>query len=895
MSHVGFVNRSLAAAALVFLALNPAHAQFIQQGSKLVGSGILGLAGQGGSVAISADGTTAIVGGSQDMSQRGAAWVFTQTNGVWTQQGSKLVGTDAIGNAAQGTSVALSSDGNTAIVGGPFDNSGVGAAWVFTRSGGAWTQEGTKLVGIGAVGGARQGWSVSLSADGNMAIAGGPNDNSNAGAIWVFTRSGGEWNQSWGKLVGTGAVGSAYQGWSISLSGDGKTAIVGGYGDNSGAGALWVFSRSSGGVWSQQGSKLVGTGVAGFAEQGWSVSVSSDGNTAIAGGRADSSGAGAAWVFVRTGAVWSQSGSKLVGTGATSGAEQGRSVSLASDGNTAVVGGYHDQTGWGGATWVFIRSGGVWRQEGAKLVGAGAVGSSLQGSSVSLSGDGNSVIVSGSGDEYGAGASWVFTRSGGVWSQVGSKLVGTGATGATNQGSSVSLSSDGNTALVGGPADHASAGATWVYTRAGGVWNQQGEKLVGSGAAGNANQGSSVSLSSDGNTALVGGPNDSLYAGAAWVFRRTGGMWSQQGAKLVGTGAAGSPYQGESVALSSDGNTAILGGSADNNHVGAAWVFTRVAGVWTQQGLKLVGSGAVGAAWQGISVSLSSDGNTAIIGGNSDNSLAGAAWVFTRSGGVWTQQGTKLVGSGAVGTAYQGGSVSLSPDGNTAIVGGYGDSGGLGAIWVFTRAGGVWAQQGSKLVGTGAVGSAYEGTSVSLSSNGNTAIVGGFEDNSSAGAAWVFTRTGGVWSQLGPKLVGTGAVGNACQGMSVAISGDGSTAFVGGYVDDYPIGAAWAFSKPTNAIRVSGFKASTVFTLAQNFPNPFNPSTTITIELPRETKVNLGVYNTLGQKVAQLVDGIMPAGSHSVVFDASGLASGVYVYMMKAGDYFSTKKMTVVR
>ena len=219
----------------------------------------------------------------------------------------------------------------------------------------------------------------------------------------------------------------------------------------------------------------------------------------------------------------------------------------------------------------------------------------------------------------------------------------------------------------------------------------------------------SVSLSADGNTAIVGGYTDNSSAGAAWVFTRSGGVWTQQGTKLVGTGAVGAAFQGYSVSLASDGNTAIVGGNTDNSSVGAAWVFTRSGGVWTQQGAKLVGTGAVGAARQGFSVSLSADGNTAIVGGCTDNSSAGAAWVFTRSGGVWAQQGTKLVGTGAVGVAEQGFSVSLSADGNTAIVGGYTDNGGAGAAWVFTRSGGVWTQQGTKLVGTGAVGAADQG------------------------------------------------------------------------------------------------------------------------------------------------------------------------------------------
>ncbi len=105
-----------------------------------------------------------------------------------------------------------------------------------------------------------------------------------------------------------------------------------------------------------------------------------------------------------------------------------------------------------------------------------------------------------------------------------------------------------------------------------------------------------------------------------------------------------------------------------------------------QQGSKLVGTGAVGSANQGWSVSLSADGHTAIVGGYSDNSFAGAAWVFTRSGGVWTQEGTKRVGTGAVGSASQGKSVSMSSDGNTAIVGGYGDNSNAGAAWMYINA-----------------------------------------------------------------------------------------------------------------------------------------------------------------------------------------------------------------
>ena len=385
---------------------------------------------------------------------------------------------------------------------------------------------------------------------------------------------------------------------------------------------------------------------------------------------------------------------------------------------------------------------GQYLQQGSKLVGTGAVGNALQGRSVSISADGNTAIVGGVLDDGSIGAAWIWTRSGGVWTQQGNKLVGSGAVGSSNQGLSAAISGDGNTIIVGGPADNNNTGAAWVWTRSGGVWTQQGNKLVGSGAVGSAQQGYAVSLSVDGNTAIIGGPFDGgPGGGGAWVWTRSGGVWSQQGNKLAGSGAVGnSSRQGTSVALSADGNTAIIGGYGDNAAHGAAWVWTRSGGVWTQQGPKLVGLGAVsgvGNSWQGWSVALSATGDTAIIGGLTDNNNTGAVWVWTRNAGIWNQQSGKLTASGNVGAALVGNSVSLSADGDTAFVGG---SGGDGATWVWTRSGGIWSQQGDRLIGSGAVGAAQQGSSVSLSADGKTAIVGGLLDKGFAGAAWIFIR-----------------------------------------------------------------------------------------------------------------------------------------------------------
>jgi hypothetical protein len=391
-------------------------------------------------------------------------------------------------------------------------------------------------------------------------------------------------------------------------------------------------------------------------------------------------------------------------------------------------------------------------QQGQKLVGSGAAGAALQGWSVALSADGNSVLIGGPGDNASAGTAWVFTRSSGVWTQQGSKMAGTGAVGAAFQGASVALSAESTTTILGGPGNNSDVGAAWVFTPGDNV------KLpLGTGAVGKGNQGSSVALSADGDTAMVGGPGNNSNAGGVWVFTQSGGVWTQQGSELSGTGATGAAGQGSSVALSADGNTAVVGGPNDNAGAGAAWVYIRSGGVWTQQA-KLVANDEAGAGSFGSAVALSADGNTAIVGGAEDNSQAGAAWVFTQSGGVWTQQGPKLFGGGAVGTAGQGQSVALSADGNTAIVGGLGDNALAGAAWVFTRSGGgVCTQLGPKLFGGGAVEPAAQGYSVALSADGTTAIVGGPEDNSQAGAVWVFTSP----SHIAGSLTATPTSGTA--------------------------------------------------------------------------------------------------------------------------------------
>ena len=395
--------------------------------------------------------------------------------------------------------------------------------------------------------------------------------------------------------------------------------------------------------------------------------------------------------------------------------------------------------------------------------------------------------------------------------QPGNKLTPSDEVGAGKFGYSVALSADGNTALIGGAEDNGKVGAAWVFTRTGSTWTQQGSKLTGAGESGAGGFGVGVALSADGNTALIGGGGDNGQVGAAWVFTRSGSSWTPQGGKLTGTGESGAGGFGVGVTLSADGNTAVIGGPTDNSNVGAAWVFTRANGAWTQQGSKLTGSGANSFCGTGFGsdVALAAMGTPPSSAALSTDSMAGAAWAFTRTNGIWSQQGGKITGTGVSGQSGFGWSVALSADGHFGLIGAPGDAGGSGKAYWFANTPGTWSQQTSFGVGTGAVGNARFGSSVALSSDGSVALIGGNEDATKVGAAWLFTRSANTWSQQGTKLTGNGELGPAEFGYADALSSDGNTALVGGHHDNTDVGATWVFATtvpdpPTAATATAG-------------------------------------------------------------------------------------------
>ena len=339
--------------------------------------------------------------------------------------------------------------------------------------------------------------------------------------------------------------------------------------------------------------------------------------------------------------------------------------SVATSGDIAIVGSYRsdDETmGFdAGSAYVFVRSGTIWRQQ-AKLIAADGEANDTFGGNVALSGE-TAVVGAIGHDENGngAGAAYVFTRTGITWSQQAKLLTTDGAEGDAF-GQSIAFSGD--TIVIGAPHDDdkgEGSGSVYVFTRTGTIWNQQAKLTASDGSEGDL-FGISVALNDD--TILVGADlNDerASNAGAAYIYIRSGNNWIQQ-AKLTAEDGAETDIFGVRVALS--GDTALVSARRDDDEVvgvdaGSVYVFHRTGTTWRQQA-KL--TAADGAADDRFGRDVALVGDTALISAmhqddSGDNS--GAAYVFERSGANWYPR-TKLTATdGASGDLF-GWSVAMS-------------------------------------------------------------------------------------------------------------------------------------------------------------------------------------------------------------------------------------------
>ena len=358
--------------------------------------------------------------------------------------------------------------------------------------------------------------------------------------------------------------------------------------------------------------------------------------------------------------------------------------------------------------------------------------------------------------------------------------------GVGNFGASVAVSGD--TAVVGAPQGGAGAhGEAYVFVRSGGGWVEQAPLSALDGAISDF-FGEAVAISGD--RAVIGAPRDDdggSESGAAYVFVRSGTMWTQE-AKLTASDAAAGDRFGNAVSI--DGDTLVVG--ASQNADGAVYAFARGAN-WTEQARMLPTSSAIalGGAF-GCAVSLSRE--SVLIGANLHNvrgTDSGAAFVFTRAGTSWTQQ-AELIPSGTAAGEHFGTAVAL--DGNRAVVGAPEHAGGstaVGRVDFFVRTGVSWATAPRMGLPTAGSGDRLGGA---VAISGDFAAAAAPRDDvdgrALAGSVHVWALSGGIW-RYGAMLTASDSATMDTFGRSLALSG---STLIAGRAARAGVGAAYVFA-----------------------------------------------------------------------------------------------------
>ena len=321
----------------------------------------------------------------------------------------------------------------------------------------------------------------------------------------------------------------------------------------------------------------------------------------------------------------------------------------------------------------------------------------------------------------------------------------------------------------------ANAGSAYVFTYGGASWTQQA-KLTASDAQSNDEFGWSVSI--DGDYAIVGAHKEDgsgTDRGAAYIFYRSGSSWSQQ-QKLTPGDAEDGDYFGKSVSI--DGEYAIVGAPGKSSNQGFSYIFKRTGGVWTQ----MTKVGATGSNKLGWSVSI--DGAFVIMGAYGTNSNTGAAHIYELVGTSWYGRGALTASDGTISDLF---GISVAIDGDYAICGAPGHdlgSGSEGATYLFEKPTTGWTDmtETQKITASDAAGGDGFGRSVSV--DGDYAIVTAPDEDGSGtarGAAYIFKRGSSTWSEVA-KVIASDGANQDYFGWSASVSGN--FAIVGAYAED---------------------------------------------------------------------------------------------------------------
>lgn len=645
-----------------------------------------------------------------------------------------LTAFDKVTNDSFGRSCAISGDGTRLVVGAYGVTVGgqpsAGAVYVFVKTNGNWLLE-QKIVMPNPTTQDNFGLVCSMDATGTrMAISAASSDiggNVDSGAVYIYTRTGVNWALEQRLTIAGGAT-NAYFGSLLDLNPDASRLAVGSFGTSTYTGTAYVYSRS-GTVWTLEATINPGD-LPTNTYYGCSVSLD-DAGTRLAVG-AYNSGTGYAYVYLRTGTSWALE-QKISGT--VSGSAFGWQTVLSADGTRLAISARNLSAGAStgvGAVEIWLRTGVVWAREAILQASDGRT-DDLFGYQVRMNATANLLFVSAlRGDIINStndtGAVYVFSRTGTTWAQLKKYTASNGASG-DNYGVGMDISADGSTLLVSAhladPGGIVNAGAAYVYSGTANFspFKEQAKLIMNDGQSGNSFS-QCISVSADGTRALIGN-------------------WKQANGPLTQTGSAYFFHK-----------------------EGSNWVFDH----------KVYSPGATNTGAFGSAGVMASDGNRCIIGAHNEGNAQGNAYIFVRSGNTWTAEAT-LSDPLTASSDFFGSAVTISADGSRAAVSGQNVDNGAtvntGGAIVFKRTGTSWAIEQRIYGNDVATGDGFGAAGIVMSADGTRlvvssiyATVGGLAQ---AGATYVFVYNGSSWVQE-QKIVNDVNQATGYFGWSVAIN-----------------------------------------------------------------------------------------------------------------------------
>jgi len=857
------------------------------------------------------------------------------------------LGSDIDGEAATdrfGSSISISSDGTKLAVGAPLNDgngSSSGHARIFQYSGGSWSQLGADIDGEAS--GDRFGHTIAIDSDGNrVAVAGPLNDGngSNSGHVRVFEYSSGTWSQLGSDINGETSNDQSGYWQGLSINAAGTRVAVGAWqndGGGSDAGHVRIYEYS-GSSWSQLGSDIDGGG--NNYNFGYSVSLDSDGSHVIIGGP-NKGDKGQVEIYQYSGGSWSQVGSDIDNN--TFYDSFGASVDIDSDGDRIVVGahqnnGYYSDPGY---VRVFEYSGGSWTQLGSDIDGES--GDDFFGSAVSINSDGDKIVVgaqNNDGTASNAGHVRVFAWNGSSWNKANSDI--DGESGDDNFGYSVSMNSTGNiiaSGAYGNDGTASNAGHVQVYsTFAAKISGNAGYRILSSPVSGQVLGNLLTNAWTQGMTgADVGNGNANV-----WTLNVSGQSWTSL-SDISGSGTSVAAGQGFLVYVFEDNN---YDGTADLP------ITLSVSGSENSSSATYPASGSIAANAWGIAgnpyystidwddVTKTNVTTTAYVW--DDATSAYKSWNGGTGGltngliapfqGFWVQANGSGSGSitieaadksSSAGTFYR--IADMEESGSLSFTFTVADNKQDIAWFSFTEDGAVHkddkdAYKLLPLAATSRIAAMSYNDESSLDINNlpfsqDEAFEVPLDVMSLEVEESNFITTEkdvtASWDIANLPIHTKVILIDQVTGTHINIRDQYNYTFTtepkGSFSTNYsgPVGTYPVVGEPRFSLVVS-YDALTSggniqvlpaeFALHAAYPNPFNPSTTISFDLPEAGKVSLSVYDLKGALVGTLLNENKVAGTYQYKWTPnSELASGVYLFKLKEENKIRHQKITYIK